>query len=326
MKKITIESLISEVTLLVNQKRYESALEVYVSIYKKYPDFLQPSQQALLTKARKTHIQNAANLARRSLFEQTYSLGCTARLKEAIAMFCGGKPKQFTNENQKPNFFYIPDLPSSPFLNVNEVEGLNEWITAISKHKQSLLQLCANAQENYVDTVGGVPDTVDWNILRAKWKSLHLKKAGEWTIESESLPESTKSLLNNDFIAHCPPHAPEVVISVLQPQTKIPLHFGISNIKWTLHIPLEVTSEASLYVSGITRHWEAETTSLLFDDSFVHGAANNADVARSVLIIDIWNPALSQPERADIQTLMRIHSDWTSNYGVLARIDSRFYL
>ncbi|MCQ8847655.1 aspartyl/asparaginyl beta-hydroxylase domain-containing protein [Alteromonas stellipolaris] len=326
MNKITIDSLLSDVAHFVNKKRYQDALDVYARLYQKYPNFLNPEQGVFLSDDHKIHIQNAANLARRSLYELTFSLGSTPRLKEAIEMFCGAKPKTFANEKQKPNFFYIPELPSAPFLNVNDVDGLPEWVDSLSKHKHSLLALCADAHDDYVDTVGGAPDTLDWNALREKWKSLHLKKAGEWTADGELLCDQLKTLLSSDFVAHCPPHAPEIVISVLQPNTQIPLHFGISNIKWTLHIPLAVNNHAYLNVSDIECYWEADTSSLLFDDSFEHGAANNADVARSVLIIDIWNPALTQRERTEIQKLMQTHSDWASKYGALSSIDSRFYV
>jgi aspartate beta-hydroxylase len=36
---------------------------------------------------------------------------------------------------------------------------------------------------------------------------------------------------------------------------------------------------------------------LIFDDSFVHEAWNDSDEVRAVLIFDLWNPYLQEPER-----------------------------
>jgi len=46
---------------------------------------------------------------------------------------------------------------------------------------------------------------------------------------------------------------------------------------------------------------------------------------RAVLIIDIWNPHLTLDERADIKRVMLEYNNWSSAFGVLANIDSRFY-
>lgn len=116
-----------------------------------------------------------------------------------------------------------------------------------------------------------------------------------------------------------------MVISVLQPHAVIPPHFGISNIKWTLHIPLVINENASLTVGGQIVSWNEQRDAILFDDSYEHSAKNASDMQRAVLIVDIWNPHLTTPERSDIQNIMRKYNNWSSAFGVLANIDSRLY-
>jgi aspartate beta-hydroxylase len=41
---------------------------------------------------------------------------------------------------------------------------------------------------------------------------------------------------------------------------------------------------------------------LVFDDSFVHEAWNDSDQTRVVLILDAWNPHLSEAEREALST------------------------
>ena len=154
---------------------------------------------------------------------------------------------------------------------------------------------------------------------------MHLMKGGHFTEHAKRLPHDLISLFNSPLLAHCPTHAPEVVISVLKPKAYIPPHYGISNIKWTLHIPLVVNDNAYLDVAGEKRTWSAKTEALLFDDSFVHSAENPADAARAVLIIDIWNPHLTEVEKQDIQMLMREYANWSAHFGALAVLDKRFY-
>ena len=240
-------------------------------------------------------------------------------------MLCGVERKVYQHEAQKPSFLFIPDLPSSPFSETSEVEGLQDLVDKLSSSKEVFLSCVKYANYNYVHEIGEVPKSDDWKKLSENWSSMHLMKGGHFTEHAKRLPHDLISLFNSPLLAHCPTHAPEVVISVLKPKAYIPPHYGISNIKWTLHIPLVVNDNAYLDVAGEKRTWSAKTEALLFDDSFVHSAENPADAARAVLIIDIWNPHLTEVEKQDIQMLMREYANWSAHFGALAVLDKRFY-
>jgi hypothetical protein len=320
-----ITQLIESITTMVEKAEYDSALSAYASVFKQYPEFLSPKDEEPLTKFRATHIHNAANLSRRALYNACHHIGSTSRIKQAVNMLCGVERKVYQHEAQKPSFLFIPDLPSSPFSETSKVEGLQDLVDKLSSSKEVFLSFIKYANDNYVHEIGEVPKSDDWKKLSENWSSMHLMKGGHFTEHAKRLPHDLISLFNSPLLAHCPTHAPEVVISVLKPKAYIPPHYGISNIKWTLHIPLVVNDNAYLDVAGEKRTWSAKTEALLFDDSFVHSAENPADAARAVLIIDIWNPHLTEVEKQDIQMLMREYANWSAHFGALAVLDKRFY-
>jgi len=320
-----ITQLIKSIATMVEKAEYESALSAYASVFKQYPEFLSPKDEEPLTKFRATHIHNAANLSRRALYNACHHIGSTPRIKQAVNMLCGVERKVYQHEAQKPSFLFIPDLPSSPFSETSEVDGLQDLVNKLSSFKEAFLSCIKYANDNYVHEIGEVPKSDDWKKLSENWSSMHLMKGGHFTEHAKRLPHDLVSMFNSPLLAHCPTHAPEVVISVLKPKAYIPPHYGISNIKWTLHIPLVVNDNAYLDVAGEKRTWSAKTEALLFDDSFVHSAENPADAARAVLIIDIWNPNLTDVEKQDIQMLMREYANWSAHFGALAVLDKRFY-
>ena len=66
-----------------------------------------------------------------------------------------------------------------------------------------------------------------------------------------------------------------------------------------IHLPLVVPPDCSFRVGGETREWR-EGEAFGFDDTIEHEAWNRSDQDRAVLILDVWNPYLSDAERAMI--------------------------
>lgn len=48
----------------------------------------------------------------------------------------------------------------------------------------------------------------------------------------------------------------------------------------------------------------------MFDDTIEHEAENDANETRYILIFDVWNPFLSEPEKAAITELLQRHRAW----------------
>ncbi|MCW8107682.1 aspartyl/asparaginyl beta-hydroxylase domain-containing protein [Alteromonas ponticola] len=321
----SFDTLLQNIEINLRDKQFEEALEGYHQLYFDHRDFFdlhkgQPSP------SRKSHIQNAANLARRDAYDKFRFLeDVSERLALALAQFLGLTPRKFQYSEQQPNFFYIPDLPSKPFFDVNEIPQLSEYIVKLQECRGELIKLSENVSEKYTDNFSNIPSTVDWREISEKWSSSHLAKKGAFTPLADTVSPRLKKLLHDDIHAHCPPHSPEIVLSVLAPGAYIPPHFGISNFRLTVHVPLKVTPAAVLKVAGQTFNWSDEKNVLIFDDSFRHSASNDADSARSVLIFEVWNPHLTQPERKAIEKFMLSYDEWNKKIGPLATIDRLLY-
>ncbi len=104
-------------------------------------------------------------------------------------------------------------------------------------------------------------------------------------------------------------HAPETLFSVLRPGTHILPHRGVTNTRLVTHLPLIVPPDCALRVGGETHVWQTDRC-VTFDDTFEHEAWNRSDQTRVVLILDCWNPDLSEAEQAAVTDLVEAIGDY----------------
>jgi aspartyl/asparaginyl beta-hydroxylase (cupin superfamily) len=102
---------------------------------------------------------------------------------------------------------------------------------------------------------------------------------------------------------HVAGRSPAAMFSVLRPRTRIPPHHGIANTRLVLHLPLILPEGCGFRVGNETRSWKIGEA-WVFDDTIEHEAWNDSDQSRTILICDLWNPRLSEEERAMISRLM----------------------
>ena len=67
-------------------------------------------------------------------------------------------------------------------------------------------------------------------------------------------------------------------------------------------------------VGGETREWH-EGRGFVFDDTHEHEAWNHGEETRVVLIVDIWNPLLTEVEREAFGTLVEAIGDFNHACG-----------
>jgi hypothetical protein len=93
-------------------------------------------------------------------------------------------------------------------------------------------------------------------------------------------------------------------ISRLRPGTMIRPHRASSPTRLRCHLPiLAPSSGCGISVGGEARTWR-EGRCLILDDSFTHHAWNRSNQDRIVVVMDLWNPALSVEE---VRLLIRLH-------------------
>ena len=71
-------------------------------------------------------------------------------------------------------------------------------------------------------------------------------------------------------------------------------------MRTTVHLPLIVPDGCGLRVGAETRVPEVGKA-WAFDDTIEHEAWNDSDALRAMLILDVWNPLLSEAERAAVR-------------------------
>ena len=72
-----------------------------------------------------------------------------------------------------------------------------------------------------------------------------------------------------------------------------------------VHLPLIVPPGCGFRVGGETREWKVGEA-FAFDDTIEHEAWNDSDELRAVLILDVWNPHITEAERELLQTFFRV--------------------
>jgi aspartyl/asparaginyl beta-hydroxylase (cupin superfamily) len=85
-------------------------------------------------------------------------------------------------------------------------------------------------------------------------------------------------------------------VSRMSPFTHIAPHTGPTNLRLRCHLGIQVPAgDCALRVGGIVRQWK-EGRCLVFDDALEHEAWNHTSQDRTVVIIDLWHPDLTDRE------------------------------
>ncbi|HEX7966137.1 MAG TPA: aspartyl/asparaginyl beta-hydroxylase domain-containing protein [Gammaproteobacteria bacterium] len=239
------------------------------------------------------------------------------RVREAAEIYAGIRPPQHQHSLQQPAYIYMPGVPPRAFFDRTEFPWVPELEAATGAIRQELEAAMVSGQgmAPYVQIPQGTPPQ-QWAALNgsAAWTSFHIYKAGQ-RVEANAArcPATLKALAAVPSPA-IPGHAPEALFSILQPGAHIPPHFGLANYKLVVHLPLIVPPDCAIRVGHETRGWK-EGECLIFDDSFQHEAWNRSPDTRAVLILDLWNPAVTAAEREGITALVAGITAFNRSYG-----------
>ncbi len=192
---------------------------------------------------------------------------------------------------QKDAKWIVPGLSKGGWLEVDSypqlkmlITSLEQNATAIKKEIVELIEIkdqAVNPYQHYLKT-------------QNNWKALYLFKDGQKTAYQSKVPSASKILDSELRDWLCP--LLEMHFSILEPGAKIAPHCDLWNFTINLHLAIEIPNDCGIRVENETRNWE-EGKCLLFDYSYQHEAWNNSEKNRICLLIDIWHPDLSIPER-----------------------------
>jgi aspartyl/asparaginyl beta-hydroxylase (cupin superfamily) len=204
--------------------------------------------------------------------------------------------------NQCAGVFY-PFLPEDEFFDRKHFPWLDELeaaTPAIQAELKALLDAPGELIRPYVKFDEGTPET-EWSKLDGSldWGACFLWEYGAPHQAVLDRCPQTAALLERLPLARIPGRAPNAFFSILRPHSHIPPHTGVTNTRAIIHLALEVPPGCGFRVGNETREW-AEGKAFAFDDTIDHEAWNTSDQRRAVLIIDAWNPHLSEREQAAI--------------------------
>ena len=204
---------------------------------------------------------------------------------------------------------HYPFLPADEFFDREHFPWLAELESHTDTIRAEVVALLASDDPGlspYVTMPPGTPRNV-WTDLNqsAAWSALHLWRDGERIEEACARAPKTAALVEKLPLATVPGRAPTVFFSILQAGKHIPPHTGVTNTRAIIHLPLIVPPGCAFRVGGETREWR-EGEAFAFDDTIEHEAWNRRDQDRAVLILDCWNPHLSEHEREMICRLYDI--------------------
>ena len=281
------------------------------------PERLPPSQHAAFEHAKAAAAQYSVTLAQHlrkatADLRQRYRNERLDRFEESVDILAGAKPRQVHD----PILFYFPRLPAIPFYDRELFPWLSTLEAATGTIRKELEIVMREDRDKFAPYIQMPPGTPvnQWVELNHSllWSTLHLWRDGVRQDEVCARCPKTAALLSELPLAHQAGFSPNVVFSVLSPNTRIPPHTGSTNARLILHLPLILPPKCGFRVGNETREWRMGEA-WVFDNSIDHEAWNDSAEARVILIFDVWNPLLSEAERAlvaeTLQALRQFNAD-----------------
>ena len=223
----------------------------------------------------------------------------------------------YPDPRQQPSFLYFPGLPTSAYFG----RELFPWIAALESHTGAIrdelraLLPSAAGRERVFASEQLEQENLVGSDFTPTWNGYYFYRHGERREENCSRCPSTSAALDALPLARIRDHAPETLYSVFTAGTHLLPHRGVTNTRVVCHLPLIVPQDCALRVGGELHAWQ-EGQVVVFDDTYEHEAWNHSARTRVVLIFDIWNPYLSEAERAALTHVVESLGDFRQQVEV----------
>jgi aspartate beta-hydroxylase len=236
------------------------------------------------------------------------------RIETALAGYLGECDLTPPDARQRPKFMYIPGLPDTPYLDPQLQPWLPQLLAAYPAIRAEALAVLAGDEplQGFLDFRPGdrVGDYLAGAGKRPAWDAYFFYRHGKRFDAHHQRCPRTSAVLESIDLCRIRGQAPEICFSVLAPGSHILPHHGVTNARAVLHLPLLVPPDCALnIVDGEAHEWR-EGVPMMFDDSFGHEAWNRSDRIRVILLMDCWNPHLTEVERLAFTALVEAISDF----------------
>ena len=224
-----------------------------------------------------------------------------------LERFASNASRRTRHFHQEPTNFHFPGLPEIEFHDVRQFPGIDELEAAtdeIRAEYEALVRLKTAELVPYSQYPDHVP-LGQWKDLNNSldWTAIHLLQNGRPVEANAKHCPRTLELLEKLPQPDIPGASPNAMFSLLAPRTRIPPHTGVANVRLVAHLPLIVPPDCGFRVGESTRDWRVGEA-FVFDDTIEHEAWNDSDELRVVLIFDLWAPALDEPDRRGVASVI----------------------
>lgn len=234
-----------------------------------------------------------------------YGAPALARVATSVRVFLREEAADFPDSRQQPTYLYFPGLLPSAYL----PRELFPWIPALEAQTDAirgelLALLPSNAgRERVFHTEELERINLRGTNSKPSWNGYYFYRYGARRDDNCAACPITAAAIDALPLCRVAEHGPEVLFSVFTPGTHLLPHRGVTNTRLVAHLPLIVPNDCALNVGGELHEWQ-EGRAVVFDDTYEHEAWNRGDSLRVVLIIDVWNPHLTEVERVAVGRLV----------------------
>ncbi|MGH8042189.1 MAG: aspartyl/asparaginyl beta-hydroxylase domain-containing protein [Rudaea sp.] len=241
------------------------------------------------------------------------------RVVKCLKIYLTELPADYPDPRQIPKFLFFPDLPPTTYFDralfpwyeilESSAAAIREELNAVVDQPDELAPFLGDhSPEAMKSYLGGVEAPV--------WDAYFFYRHGvRFDAHHTRCPRTSAVLEALPTLVRIREHAPEVCFSVLTPGTHILKHRGVTNTRLVTHLPLIIPDHCAINVGGEERIWR-EGECFSFDDTFEHEAWNRSERTRVVMLLDVWNPYLTQAEREAVITLVEGIGDFNEAAGI----------
>lgn len=236
------------------------------------------------------------------------------RVDRALLNYLGQSRDGPTDTRQRPKFLYIPGLPDAPYHD----PGLQPWSRRLGDayeviRAEALSLLSDRGVFEPFLTFGTntkVSDYVGGDGEKPSWDAYFFYRHGQRHDANHTRCPQTSAILDEIDLCRVKAQAPEVCFSLLAPGSHIKPHYGVTNSRLVMHLPLKVPPDCALNIIDAGEHHWQEGRLMMFDDTYQHEAWNRSGETRLILLMDCWNPHLTPEERLAVTRLVECISDF----------------
>jgi aspartyl/asparaginyl beta-hydroxylase (cupin superfamily) len=195
----------------------------------------------------------------------------------------------------------LPGIPQVPWHDPYAYPDLLPFVTTL---EQAHPMIKAEHEQAWAARRPSFSDYQHYKVRQEDWQALYLYRDGALVTGSAAVAPTAYRVVEEHAVRTgiiCP--LLESHFSTLLPGASIAPHCDLWNFSINLHLAIDIPEGAAIRVADETRNWD-EGRCLLFDYSFEHEAWNHGDRTRTCLLVDLWHPDTTLPERAALTTLM----------------------